>query len=64
MPPVVAPVAYAALALAAGFVWRWMRRDGVPAEREPAGRAPTEIFDTVPLVRGEDGVYRPGPGRS
>lgn len=61
MPPVVA---YAALALAAGLVWRWVRRDGVSAARDDGARAPTEIFDAVPLVRGEDGVYRPHSGRS
>lgn len=61
MPPVVA---YAALALAAGLVWRWVRRDGVSADRDDGSRGPTEIFDPVPLERGDDGVYRPRSGRS
>lgn len=62
MPPVLA---YAAVALAVGLVWRWSRRDAAPAgEPEANSRVPTEIFDAVPLVRGEDGVYRPGVGGS
>ncbi len=57
MPPVVALVA---LAVVFGLAWRRIRR-AKPSE-EPEGitsRAPAEIFDAVPLVRGEDGVYRP-----
>lgn len=57
VPPVVVA---AALAVVFGLAWRWIRRETPHDEAEPL-RPPraTEIFDAVPLVRGEDGVYRP-----
>jgi hypothetical protein len=57
MPPVLA---YAALAVVVGAVWRWSKgRAAAPRRREEADRFPGELFDAEPLVRGDDGIYRP-----
>lgn len=62
MPPVVA---FAALAVAFGLAWRWIRRATPPRDAvNGAAHTPTEIFDAVPLVRGEDGIYRPDRPRA
>ncbi|NLH81222.1 MAG: hypothetical protein GX458_10335 [Phyllobacteriaceae bacterium] len=62
MPPVVALVA---LAVVFGLAWRRIRRETARDDTETAvSRGPTEIFDAVPLVRGEDGVYRPDRPRA
>ncbi len=56
MPPVLA---YAAVAVAVAAVWRWSRGRGAPRRRSEPARFTGEIFDPVPLVRGDDGIYRP-----
>lgn len=56
MPP---SLAYAALLLVAGVVWRRFRPARVPPSTGEADGRAGEIFDTIPLERGADGIYRP-----
>lgn len=56
MPPVFA---YATVAVAVAAVWRWSRGRVGLRRRAETTRFRGEIFDAVPLVRGDDGIYRP-----
>lgn len=57
MPPVLATTLFVAVL---GLAWRWARhRPETPADPSSEPRGPTEIIDTVPLMRDADGFWRP-----